>query len=330
MAIIQEVQNGKIVEDTSESSSKKNGSKKNVGNTMGQEQFLQLLVAQMQYQDPLEPTSNTEWVAQMTTFSMVESLNSMQQAFTKQSANDLVGKYVFINDGDNGFVRGKVDYVTIQDGKTKISVGDKLYDIDKLDTVSDQEYYEGAVLAKELHEMIQLLPDENNVTIQDAGLVKSAREAYEKLTETQKHFVEKADLDKLTALENRIDAFKATEFTNTVNNLPATGQIEEADAETLAKYSEQFEKAKELYEGLSDKQRKNVAEEIIKQYQAVEEAMKKASDKIKPDGEADDIADILNKILAELKGQGSSGSNNNDTNNDTDSNTDNSTDAAGN
>ena len=254
----------------------------------------------------------------------------MQQAFTKQSANDLVGKYVFINDGDNGFVRGKVDYVTIQDGKTKISVGDKLYDIDKLDTVSDQEYYEGAVLAKELHEMIQLLPDENNVTIQDAGLVKSAREAYEKLTETQKHFVEKADLDKLTALENRIDAFKATEFTNTVNNLPATGQIEEADAETLAKYSEQFEKAKELYEGLSDKQRKNVAEEIIKQYQAVEEAMKKASDKIKPEGEADDIADILNKILAELKGQGSSGSNNNDTNNDTDSNTDNSTDAAGN
>ena len=222
MAIIQEVQNGKIVEDTSESSSKKNGSKKNVGNTMGQEQFLQLLVAQMQYQDPLEPTSNTEWVAQMTTFSMVESLNSMQQAFTKQSANDLVGKYVFINDGDNGFVRGKVDYVTIQDGKTKISVGDKLYDIDKLDTVSDQEYYEGAVLAKELHEMIQLLPDENNVTIQDAGLVKSAREAYEKLTETQKHFVEKADLDKLTALENRIDAFKATEFTITVNNLPAT------------------------------------------------------------------------------------------------------------
>ena len=149
MAIIQEVQNGKIVEDTSESSSKKNGSKKNVGNTMGQEQFLQLLVAQMQYQDPLEPTSNTEWVAQMATFSMVESLNSMQQAFTKQSANDLVGKYVFINDGDNGFVRGKVDYVTIQDGKTKISVGDKLYDIDKLDTVSDQEYYEGAVLAKE-------------------------------------------------------------------------------------------------------------------------------------------------------------------------------------
>lgn len=307
MAVIQEVQNGKLVEDTSESTSKKNGSKKNVDNTMGQDQFLQLLVAQMQYQDPLEPTSNTEWVAQMATFSMVESLNGMKEEFGKQAANDLVGKYVFINDGDNGFVRGKVDYVTKEDGKTKLSVNDKLYDIDKLDTVSDQEYYEGAVLAKELHDMIQLLPSENNVTIQDAGLVQSARDEYEKLTETQKKFVDKADLDKLTALENRIDAFKATEFTHTVNNLPAVGQIESADEETLAKYSEQYDKAKELYEGLTEKQRKNIAEETIKQYNAVGEAMKKAADKLKPDGGADgsetDVAAILNKILAELQAQ---------------------------
>lgn len=307
MAVIQEVQNGKLVEDTSESTSKKNGSKKNVDNTMGQDQFLQLLVAQMQYQDPLEPTSNTEWVAQMATFSMVESLNGMKEEFGKQAANDLVGKYVFINDGDNGFVRGKVDYVTKEDGKTKLSVNDKLYDIDKLDTVSDQEYYEGAVLAKELHDMIQLLPSENNVTIQDAGLVQSARDEYEKLTETQKKFVDKADLDKLAALENRIDAFKATEFTHTVNNLPAVGQIESADEETLAKYSEQYDKAKELYEGLTEKQRKNIAEETIKQYNAVGEAMKKAADKLKPDGGADgsetDVAAILNKILAELQAQ---------------------------
>lgn len=315
MAIIQEVKDGQVVDGTSGSSSKKNGSKKNVDNTMGQEQFLQLLVAQMQYQDPLEPTSNTEWVAQMATFSMVESLNNMQEAFSKQSANDLVGKYVIINDGDNGYVRGKVDFVTKQDGKTMLSVDDKLYDLEKLDTVSDQEYYEGAVLAKELHDMIQLLPGENNVTIQDAGLVKSARDEYEKMTETQKKFVDKADLDKLTALENRIDAFKATEFTHAVNNLPSAGQIESADEETLATYNEQFKKAKELYEGLTEKQRKNVTEEVITQYQAVEEAIKKASDKLKPEGGNDDsqtdVADILNKILAELQAQGNGSNSNN-------------------
>lgn len=192
MAIIQEVKDGRFVEDASESSSTGKGSKKkNVDNTMGQDQFLQLLVAQMQYQDPLEPTSNTEWVAQMATFSMVESLNNMQTAFDKQSANSLVGKYVFINDGDNGYVKGKVDFITKQDGKTKLSVGDKLYDLDQLDTVSDEEYFQGAVLANDLHKMIQLLPSENNLTVSDAGLVKSAREEYDKLTETQKQFVQK-------------------------------------------------------------------------------------------------------------------------------------------
>ena len=33
--------------------------------------FLQLLVAQMQYQDPLEPTDNTQYIAQMATFTQV-------------------------------------------------------------------------------------------------------------------------------------------------------------------------------------------------------------------------------------------------------------------
>lgn len=314
MAIIQEVKNGKFVEDTSESASTSKGSKKkNVDNTMGQDQFLQLLVAQMQYQDPLEPTSNTEWVAQMATFSMVESLNNMQQAFDKQSANDLVGKYVFINDGDNGFVKGKVDFITKQDGKTKLSVNDKLYDLDQLDTVSDEEYYNGAILANDLHKMIQLLPGENNLTVSDAGLVKSAREEYDKMTETQKKFVEKADIDKLRALETKMDALKATEFTGSVRELPSIGQIEAADEETLMKYNAQFADTGKLYEGLTADQRKKVAEQTITQYEtakkALEEASKKAGlstgDSNDPDGDSTDtaVADLLQKILEELQAQ---------------------------
>ncbi len=314
MAIIQEVKDGRFVEDASESSSTGKGSKKkNVDNTMGQDQFLQLLVAQMQYQDPLEPTSNTEWVAQMATFSMVESLNNMQTAFDKQSANSLVGKYVFINDGDNGYVKGKVDFITKQDGKTKLSVGDKLYDLDQLDTVSDEEYFQGAVLANDLHKMIQLLPSENNLTVSDAGLVKSAREEYDKLTETQKQFVQKEDLDKLTALEEKMNALKATEFTGSVNGLPTVGEIEAADADTLMKYNAQFADTTKLYEGLTDSQRQKVAEQTIKQYGVIKDALKTASDKlnIKPDGDGSggsdsssaDVSALLQKILEELQAQ---------------------------
>ena len=314
MAIIQEVKDGRFVEDASESSSTGKGSKKkNVDNTMGQDQFLQLLVAQMQYQDPLEPTSNTEWVAQMATFSMVESLNNMQTAFDKQSANSLVGKYVFINDGDNGYVKGKVDFITKQDGKTKLSVGDKLYDLDQLDTVSDEEYFQGAVLANDLHKMIQLLPSEDNLTVSDAGLVKSAREEYDKLTETQKQFVQKEDLDKLKALEEKMNALKATEFTGSVNGLPTVGEIESADADTLMKYNAQFADTTKLYEGLTDSQRQKVAEQTIKQYGVIKDALKTASDKlnIKPDGDGSggsdsssaDVSALLQKILEELQAQ---------------------------
>ena len=290
---------------------------------MGQDQFLQLLVAQMQYQDPLEPTSNTEWVAQMATFSMVESLNNMQQEFAKQSANSLVGKYVLINDGDNGFVKGKVDYITKEDGKTKLCVNDKLYDIDKLDTVVEEEYYLGSVKANEFHEMVKLLPPEQNLTINDEGLVKSAREEYDKMTDTQKKFVQKEYLDKLRALEAKMDSLKATQFTGVVKGLPSAGEVEEADRETLAEYTKQMDKAKELYENLTDSQRKNVAEETINQYNAVKEAVDAANKKFgNTTGEEDpkdEAAALLQQILDELKAQNKN--NNTDSSNETDEST---------
>ena len=53
MALIQPVVDGKIPKDTSTTS------KSDTSNDLGYDQFLQLLCAEMQYQDPLEPTSNT-------------------------------------------------------------------------------------------------------------------------------------------------------------------------------------------------------------------------------------------------------------------------------
>lgn len=312
MAIIQEVQDGKFVQDTSESTS--GSKKKTVNNEMGKEQFLQLLVAQMQYQDPLEPTSNTEWVAQMATFSMVESLNNMSESFTHQSANNLVGKYVLIDDGKGGYIKGKVDYITKQDGETKLSVDDKLYSLDKLDTIADEEYYMGSVLANEFSQMVKLLPAESNLSIKEEGLVKSAREAYDKMTETQKKFVKKEDLDKLTALETKMDALKATHLTGLVKGLPTVEQIQAADKDTLASYSDQYKEAQEYYDGLTEKQKKNVAEETVNRLKEVCDTINavqapptgdgtQAPDDTDTPGQETDVAALLQKILAELQGQ---------------------------
>ena len=43
--------------------------------TLDVNDFLSLLVTEMQYQDPLEPTDNSQYIAQMATFSQVDQRN---------------------------------------------------------------------------------------------------------------------------------------------------------------------------------------------------------------------------------------------------------------
>ena len=106
------VENGKIQNNSTEESTAAAKKKKKEGATSGldKEAFLQLLVAQMQYQDPLEPMDNTEYVSQLATFSQLEATQNLADTVTYGMANDLVGKYVILNT-DMGTVSGRVDYV---------------------------------------------------------------------------------------------------------------------------------------------------------------------------------------------------------------------------
>ena len=109
MALVQAVEDGKIVSNTSSSEDTKASN-----NDLGYDQFLQLLCAEMQYQDPLEPTSNTEYVAQLATFSQMEAMLNMQNSIESSNANALVGKYVIgktksTSTGETTSVAGFVD-----------------------------------------------------------------------------------------------------------------------------------------------------------------------------------------------------------------------------
>lgn len=49
-------------------------------NAMGKTEFLELMMAQLKNQDPISPQGNTEFIAQMAQFSMVEGIQNLNQS----------------------------------------------------------------------------------------------------------------------------------------------------------------------------------------------------------------------------------------------------------
>ena len=215
MAIIAKVENGKIDSSVSTDKVAAKNANTNIGNSkLGYDEFLKLLTAEMQYQDPLEPTSNTDYVAQMATFSQLEATLSMKDSLTtssdntiKSMANQLVGQEVVVEDDESktGYADGIVDYVMYEDGEIYISVNDKLYSIDKLDTISTKDYYEAVVSANTLHSMITALPPINDITYSYKKAVEQIRELYDGFTDYQKKYVKDDDLDTLKQYESKME-----------------------------------------------------------------------------------------------------------------------------
>jgi flagellar basal-body rod modification protein FlgD len=88
------------------------------GGSMGNDTFLKLLVAQMQFQDPLEPTDSSQMMSQMAQFSQVEGLNNLNKQITAlglsqdfSSAVSMIGKTVTYTDSAGNPQTGPVSGV---------------------------------------------------------------------------------------------------------------------------------------------------------------------------------------------------------------------------
>jgi flagellar basal-body rod modification protein FlgD len=101
---------------------------------LGKQDFLTLLVTQLKYQDPLQPTENTEFVAQLAQFSNLEgtqNINTSIEDLGKQitdmvdnqagsastisnaSATNLLGKFARVNAKDIAYVSGQSKVVEL-------------------------------------------------------------------------------------------------------------------------------------------------------------------------------------------------------------------------
>lgn len=212
MSAIAQVQDGKIVETSSQNSLANAVSSSSNG--MDKDTFLQLLVAQMKYQDPLEPTSNTEYISQYATFSQVEQMQNMAGTMELSRASQLVGQQVWVkttnSQGESSYVQGQVDYVVYENGKAYVSIQEKLYSIDDVDTVVDKDYNEAYNLASDFVNRIFMLPGLNGIDLSDCDEIDELEKIYNDMNDYQKTFVAK---DVVTALEEYIAKAKEVRLT---------------------------------------------------------------------------------------------------------------------
>ena len=200
------VEDGKVVESTSQTSLKKASDASTNG--MDKDAFLQLLVAQMKYQDPLEPTSNTEFVSQYAQFSQVEQMQNMAATAELARATSLVGQEVYVRTTDSAgterYVTGKVDYVQFEGGKAYLVIDEKLYSLDDLATVTDKDYLAAFTKARDFVNTLAKLPGKYSIGLADGDTIDELEEIYNNMTDYEKSFVAKDMVDLLNEYIERI------------------------------------------------------------------------------------------------------------------------------
>jgi len=121
---------------TQRTSSRNNGE-------LGKDAFLNLLITQLRYQNPLSPVDDKEFIAQMAQFSALEQMQNMSKSFSQLQALSLIGKKVTANVVDEWsksltVVEGIVTGVRTESGKAYVIVKGREIPVEQITYVYDE------------------------------------------------------------------------------------------------------------------------------------------------------------------------------------------------
>lgn len=116
---------------------------------LGKDEFLGILVAQLQNQDPLSGGDNTEYIAQLAQFSSLEQMQNLnanlETGFSMliyhqnaQYASQLIGKNVTLNNGDE-VIQGVVEKTKLSEGNVRIVVDGEPYWLEQIIEIEDAQ-----------------------------------------------------------------------------------------------------------------------------------------------------------------------------------------------
>ncbi|HHV97731.1 MAG TPA: flagellar hook capping protein [Clostridiaceae bacterium] len=109
---------------------------------LGKDDFLNLLVTQLKYQDPLNPMEDKEFVAQLAQFTALEQMYNLNGSLSAVKAFSLIGKHItaeFIDDTTKELkvVQGVVQSVKVSSGEIYAVVDEVDVPVDKVIEVKD-------------------------------------------------------------------------------------------------------------------------------------------------------------------------------------------------
>ena len=124
-------------------------SQNNSNNTLGKDDFLKILITQLQNQDPTQPLQDREFIAQMAQFSSVEQLTNMatEMKTLRESlgmASGLIGKSVTWQTFDPSTYEttqktGIVDKIVFKNGSQYAEVMGTQISLDQITSISNME-----------------------------------------------------------------------------------------------------------------------------------------------------------------------------------------------
>lgn len=114
-------------------------------NTLDKDAFLQLLITQMKYQDPLNPMDDKEFMGQMAQFSALEQMQNLNANVSKSQAYAMIGKTVSGTYWDSNAeeyveVTGLVSAVTTKGSETYLYVDGNDLPLSSVSVVGDDYF----------------------------------------------------------------------------------------------------------------------------------------------------------------------------------------------
>jgi flagellar basal-body rod modification protein FlgD len=137
---VDSINNQKTIQEIIDSTTNKTETR-NTGE-LGKDDFLNLLVTQLRYQDPLEPMEDKEFIAQIAQFSALEQMQNLNTSFSSAKAFSLIGKKVTANTADDSsneikLIEGIVSSVKMSQGKVFLVVNGEDVAVEDVTDVSE-------------------------------------------------------------------------------------------------------------------------------------------------------------------------------------------------